>query len=74
MLAIVLAVFVLVTRVTSDAAPGTALAGRISRDVDVDVTMTFRSLDRATEAQADAWGHAGIVPRRPTPLSRYSHP
>ena len=61
MLAIVLAVFVLVTRVTSDAAPGTALAGRISRDVDVDVTMTFRSLDRATEAQADAWGHAGTV-------------
>jgi hypothetical protein len=54
-----LTVFVLVTRATSDAAPGTALTGRISRDVDV--TMTFRSLDRATEAQADAWGSAGIV-------------
>jgi hypothetical protein len=60
-LAVGLTVFVLVTRATRDEAPGTALTGTISRDVDVDVTMTFRSLDRATEAQADAWGHAGIV-------------
>ena len=60
-LAVGLTVFVLVTRATRNEAPGTALTGTISRDVDVDVTMTFRSLDRATEAQADAWGHAGIV-------------
>lgn len=61
MLAVGLTVFVVVTRATMNEAPGTALTGAISRDVDVDVTMTFRSLDRATEAQADAWGHAGIV-------------
>jgi hypothetical protein len=60
-LAVGLTAFVLMTRATSDAAPGTPLTGRISRAVDVDVTMTFRSLGRATEAQADAWGHAGIV-------------
>ncbi|OII37121.1 hypothetical protein BIU98_16875 [Curtobacterium sp. MMLR14_010] len=60
-LAVGLTVFVLVTRATRNEAPGTALTGTISRDVDVDVTMTFRSLDRATEAQADAWGRAGIT-------------